>query len=83
MRASVPENFVITLPKVTVAEQVTALVRLLEAMERKLGLRAGALRMELMIETTQSVIDADGCRGDSETAGGGRGPMPRAALRRL
>jgi citrate lyase beta subunit len=59
--AGLPENFVITLPKVTVPEQVTALVRLLEALERRLlGLQAGALRMELMIETTQSVIDRDG-----------------------
>ncbi len=56
----VPENFVVTLPKVTVPEQVTALARLLDALEKKLGLRAGALRMELMIETTQSVIDGSG-----------------------
>ena len=56
----VPENFVVTLPKVTVAEQVTALVRLLETMERKLALRSGTLRMEFMIETTQSVIDREG-----------------------
>ena len=56
----VPDTFVVTLPKVTVPEQVTALVRLLEKMESSHGLRAGSLRLELMIETPQSIIDATG-----------------------
>src|SRR6185369_13005946 len=41
-----PEGFVVTLPKVTVAEQPRALVRLLELLERRHGLPPGALRME-------------------------------------
>jgi citrate lyase beta subunit len=56
----VPAGFVITLPKVTVAEQVTALVRLFEVLEARHGLKSGALKLELMIETPQSIIDADG-----------------------
>jgi len=56
----VPDTFVVTLPKVTVPEQVTALARLLETMESSHGLRAGSLRLELMIETPQSIIDASG-----------------------
>lgn len=56
----VPETFVVTLPKITSPEQVTALVKLLEAMETIHGLRTGALKLELMIETPQSVIDASG-----------------------
>jgi Domain of unknown function (DUF6986) len=56
----VPETFVVTLPKITSPEQVTALVRLLDVMETSHGLRAGALKLELMIETPQSVIDASG-----------------------
>ncbi|MBZ5611924.1 MAG: phosphoenolpyruvate kinase [Acidobacteriia bacterium] len=56
----VPENFAVTLPKVTVPDQVTALVRLLEALESKHGLRPGALRLELMIETPQSIFDSSG-----------------------
>jgi hypothetical protein len=56
----IPETFVVTLPKITSPEQVTALVRLFEAMESSHGLRAGALKLELMIETPQSVIDASG-----------------------
>jgi len=39
---------------------VTALARLLDAMETSHGLRTGALKLELMIETSQSVIDASG-----------------------
>jgi uncharacterized protein DUF6986 len=56
----VPENFVITLPKVTVPEQVTALVKLLAAMESRHGLGPGTLKLELMIETPQSIFDSSG-----------------------
>jgi hypothetical protein len=55
-----PPGFVVTLPKVTIPEQVTALVDLFEVFEAQLGLAAGSLRAELMIETTQSVIGARG-----------------------
>jgi hypothetical protein len=48
----VPANFVITLPKVTVPEQVSAVVRMLETF--------GSAKLELMIETPQSIIDASG-----------------------
>lgn len=57
---AVPATFVVTLPKVTVREQVTALVRLFETLESKHSLPAGTLNLELMIETTQSIIDAAG-----------------------
>jgi len=55
-----PDGFVVTLPKVTIAEQPRALVRLLEILERRHGLPAGALRLEVMIEATQALIGADG-----------------------
>ncbi|HMO04834.1 MAG TPA: phosphoenolpyruvate kinase [Kiritimatiellia bacterium] len=55
-----PENFVITLPKVTMPEHITAAVRLFEALEKKLKLPAGSLKCELMIETTQSIINHEG-----------------------
>ena len=55
-----PHGFVITLPKVTVSAQVTALVRSLEAIENRQGLEPGSLRIELMIETPQSIIDSTG-----------------------
>jgi len=55
-----PANFVVTLPKITIAEQSTALARILTQIEAKNGLPAQSLNFELMIETPQSVLDARG-----------------------
>jgi len=55
-----PENFVVTLPKITVPQQVAALVQLLAALESKHSLPSGALKLELMIETPQSIFDSSG-----------------------
>ena len=55
-----PANFVVTLPKVTMPEQVVALGELFSTLEKSSGLPAGALKMELMIEQTQAIIAADG-----------------------
>ena len=55
-----PDNFVVTLPKVQIPEQVTALVSLFEHLEEALGLATGSLQLELMIEVTQSILDRDG-----------------------
>lgn len=58
--APLPANFVVTLPKVTIPEQVTALADLLDFFEPRLSLAKGALRFEIMVETPQSIIGADG-----------------------
>ena len=55
-----PDNFVVTLPKVNVAEHVTALVEIFEMLEKKLGLPDNTFQMEIMIETTQSIFDDEG-----------------------
>jgi citrate lyase beta subunit len=55
-----PENFVVTLPKVTIPEQPRTLVRLFERLERRHGLAQGELKLELMIEVTQALLGADG-----------------------
>ncbi len=55
-----PPNFVITVPKVQVPAQMTAAVRLFEALEKKTGLTSGALRIEPMIETPQAIINQRG-----------------------
>lgn len=55
-----PDGFVITLPKVTHPAQVAALVELCELLEPRLGLAAGALRFEIMLETTQAVWNERG-----------------------
>jgi hypothetical protein len=59
-RKQLPVNFVITVPKVMVPAHVTAVARACAALERRLKLSAGALKLELMIETPQSVMAADG-----------------------
>jgi citrate lyase beta subunit len=55
-----PPNFVVTLPKITSPEQVAALASACEAFEYWREVPAGALRFELMVETTQSIVASDG-----------------------
>jgi uncharacterized protein DUF6986 len=55
-----PPNFIITLPKVVIPEQMAALASLLEAMEPVLGLAKGSLRFEMMVETTQAILNERG-----------------------
>lgn len=55
-----PENFVVTLPKITIPEQVSTLASLLDRLESQTGLAAGSLKFEMMIETTQSIINHRG-----------------------
>ncbi|MBI1804663.1 MAG: phosphoenolpyruvate kinase [Ignavibacteria bacterium] len=57
---ALPDNFVVTLPKVIAPEQVTALVRLLENLELRCSLPAGSLKLEIMVETPQSIINSRG-----------------------
>ncbi|MEQ1923357.1 MAG: phosphoenolpyruvate kinase, partial [Pyrinomonadaceae bacterium] len=58
-----PDNFVVTLPKIVTPEQVTTLIDIFDEIEPKLGLAAGSLKMEMMVETTQSIIASDGSSG--------------------
>jgi hypothetical protein len=58
-----PENFVITLPKISVPGQVGELVTLLDKAEARHGLQPGAIRIELMIEAPQNIIDSTGSCG--------------------
>lgn len=60
-----PENFVITLPKIQHPGQVEAFVDLLERFEKAAGLAPDALKLELMIELAQNMVDPEG-----------RNPMP-------
>lgn len=55
-----PTNFVITLPKVSLPEQVTAFVQLLDHLEDQHGLTRGTLKIEIMVETTQALLSQDG-----------------------
>jgi citrate lyase beta subunit len=55
-----PDRFVITVPKVQIPEQVTAFVDVLDHFEHAVGLPPNTLQIELMVETTQSLLDAQG-----------------------
>ena len=55
-----PENFVVTIPKVQIAAHVTAAAQTCALLEPEIGLSPGAVRLELMVETPQAIIDASG-----------------------
>ncbi len=55
-----PENFVVTLPKVSDKKEVRQLCQFLRRIEKKYGLAEGSIKIELMIETPQSIIDKKG-----------------------
>src|SRR3954468_10585857 len=57
---ALPDNFVVTIPKVTMVEQVDYVVAVLRQLERTLGLATGALRFEVMVETPQIILDHEG-----------------------
>ena len=57
---ALPDHFVVTIPKVTMAEQVSYTVAVLQQLERRLGLGKRSLRFEVMVETPQMVIDREG-----------------------
>ncbi len=55
-----PDNFVVTLPKIQTRSDVETIVDVFDVLEDRLGLDAGALRLEIMVETTQSIFDPQG-----------------------
>ena len=59
-RGALAPNFVVTLPKIMDAGQVTAAADVCAQLERRLKLKPGVLRLELMIETPQSILASDG-----------------------
>lgn len=54
---NLPENFVITLPKVANKKAAAAFEKYLAVLEKKLKLKAKTLRCELMVETAQAVLE--------------------------
>jgi hypothetical protein len=55
-----PEVLVLTLPKVTSVDQVTAMVWVCERLEHGYGLAPGRLRFEVQVETPQAILGAEG-----------------------
>lgn len=59
-QGKLPENFVVMLPKVTIPEQVSTMVRFMEIIEKKNNMAPGSLKMETMVEATQIIMDEEG-----------------------
>jgi citrate lyase beta subunit len=59
-KGRLPDWFCVTLPKIVHPGQAAALARLLDAFEKKKKLKPGTIKVELMVETPQSIIGADG-----------------------
>ena len=55
-----PGGFLVTLPKVTQPEQVSALADILRLIEQQTRLQPGALKMEIMIESPRALISERG-----------------------
>ena len=57
---AIPPRFHVTLPKVVSVEQAAVFGEALAAVEESLGLAEGAIKAELMIEVTRSIVDEGG-----------------------
>lgn len=75
-----PENFVVTLPKVSRVEEVTAASALLGALEKRHRLGAGGIGLELMVETPQALVGAEGRLSLRSVVAAGKGRVVAAHL---
>lgn len=57
---TLPDNFVVMLPKVTIPEQPATLANFFDILEEELNINKGSLKMEMMVETTQAIMSIDG-----------------------
>jgi hypothetical protein len=55
-----PDNFIVTIPKVVIPEQVSIVVDIFKILEQSAGIPEGSLKLELMVETTQSILNESG-----------------------
>lgn len=58
--AQLPPQFIVMLPKVQITAQVKALVQVFELLESANQLKPGTLKMEMMVETTQAIMNEGG-----------------------
>ena len=58
-----PAGFAVTLPKVSMPEQVDLLVYALATVEARAGWKDGSVALELMVETPQALVARDGMLG--------------------
>jgi citrate lyase beta subunit len=74
-RGPLPAGFVVTLPKVTSADQVTAMAHLCDRLEHAHGLTPGQLVFEVQVETPQVILGADGSAVVARCVHAGRGRL--------
>ncbi len=55
-KGDLPENFVVTLPKITRIEEVKILDEILGEFEKRVKLNNGAVKIEIMVETPQAIV---------------------------
>src|SRR4029450_12732779 len=73
-----PRPFVVTIPKIMTPAHVEVVARQCAALERTLGLRAGAIALELMVERPQSILAPDGSSALRSLVAAGRGRVTGA-----
>lgn len=73
-----PPAFIVTIPKIMAAAHVSAVAAVCTALERRLRLAPGAIRLELMIETPQSILAPDGTSALRAFVAAGRGRVTGA-----
>ena len=59
-RGQLPPHFVVTVPKLMAPGQLAAVAEACAVLERRLKLKRGSLKLEVMIETPQSILTSDG-----------------------
>ena len=78
LRPSFLPLLLVTVPKVTATAQVSVAAEACAVLERRLKLRPGVLRLELMVETPQSILAADGTSPLRRFVAAGRGRVTAA-----
>ncbi len=58
--SELPDNFAVTLPKVTSPDQAAELAATLDRLEAARGFAIGSVKIELMIETAEAIFDSSG-----------------------
>ena len=59
-KGKLPDNFIVMLPKVTIPQQIEALTKLFEFLEHEHKLLPNSLKIEMMVEATQAIMDTEG-----------------------
>lgn len=69
----IPEQLVLTLPKVTTVAQVEVMVAAAKELEKHYGLENGTINFEVQVETPQVILAADGTVPVAQLIGAGEG----------